>query len=432
MISATSLPVPTEIGTGLWLVIPSRGMHRTEFTIAVLNMAPPINTNMAAYFPIGMLVDEARNVYAQNAVDHGAKYLMFQDEDVLAPPHAVRQMYYRLENNPHIDIVTGVYCAKSKPPFPLVFRGDGVGSYWDWKVGEFFEVTGCGMGLTMIRTSLLKKMTPPWFLTQNFSEKDEGKWVNFRGTEDLYFARRAREEHGTVIYCDASLVCDHIENDGTRWGLPPDCKPLSPLKEDYGDSIILNLGAGDTTDHFPEGKAIKVDLRESTSPDFRADVRSLPFTDNFADIVFSSHTLEHFGRHEVEAVLKEWARVLKPGGEMRLVVPNIEWAAEKILDPKTPDAEWDDIYNVLYGAQTYAENFHYFGFTPRMLTEILEAHGIKNNKITKTYYHIISSGRKVDPVTGEVPPPPKKDEPTDGESAPTDQPGEWIRSAPKG
>jgi len=46
--------------------------------------------------------------------------------------------------------------------------------------------------------------------------------------------------------------------------------------------------------------------------------------DETCDLVYASHLLEYFDRLEVLDVLREWCRVLKPGGTLRLSVPNFE------------------------------------------------------------------------------------------------------------
>ena len=46
------------------------------------------------------------------------------------------------------------------------------------------------------------------------------------------------------------------------------------------------------------------------------------FRDGVLDFVYSSHVLEDFDERETEPVLREWARVLKPGGSLVLLLPD--------------------------------------------------------------------------------------------------------------
>ena len=50
----------------------------------------------------------------------------------------------------------------------------------------------------------------------------------------------------------------------------------------------------------------------------------LPIGDNSADLVYSSHFLEHIPHDKVDSFLLECWRILKPGGVLRLVVPELE------------------------------------------------------------------------------------------------------------
>lgn len=57
----------------------------------------------------------------------------------------------------------------------------------------------------------------------------------------------------------------------------------------------------------------------------QADLLSpLPFATGSADLVYSSHFLEHVPRARVPDFLAECLRVLKPGGRLRLVLPDLE------------------------------------------------------------------------------------------------------------
>ena len=50
----------------------------------------------------------------------------------------------------------------------------------------------------------------------------------------------------------------------------------------------------------------------------------LPLADATADLVYSSHFLEHIPRDQVAPFLQECWRILKPGGVLRLVVPDLK------------------------------------------------------------------------------------------------------------
>ena len=53
------------------------------------------------------------------------------------------------------------------------------------------------------------------------------------------------------------------------------------------------------------------------------DCRDLSwFRDNALDYVYSSHVLEDFPEQETAAILREWTRVLRPGGRLILLLPD--------------------------------------------------------------------------------------------------------------
>src|SRR5262245_6510661 len=52
--------------------------------------------------------------------------------------------------------------------------------------------------------------------------------------------------------------------------------------------------------------------------------RKIPVPENSAEVVYSSHMLEHLDRQEVTQFLAEARRVLVPGGVIRLAVPDLE------------------------------------------------------------------------------------------------------------
>jgi predicted SAM-dependent methyltransferase len=156
---------------------------------------------------------------------------------------------------------------------------------------------------------------------------------------------------------------------------------------------IVDLGCGENPYQTDEGDVLTVDVRDEVHPDYRADLRKLPFASNEFDVAYSSHVLEHFPRSDVGNVLDEWIRILKPEGELRLVLPNIAWAADRIKEGIIND----DVMNVVLGAQTYEENFHKFLFTPQSLNKMLKERGFKRVDFELSGYNIYARGWRVPP-----------------------------------
>ena len=371
---------------GITVGIPTAGRPLTmEWAWSFKMLTPPINYNQRFSQVWNKPVADARNELAAEAKRNGSKYLFFLGDDTEAPAHALRQLIFRMENDPMLGVVAGIYCAKTIPSYPIVFRGNGAGSYWDWKLGEYFSVTGLGMDCTLIRLDVLEELSQPWFKTVDNEEFLEGKNKAEQWTEDLYFCKKVLEETDYTIYADASVICRHWDPiKRIAYTLPKDSKPMKKPK--IGDKAILDLGCGHLHWEFhDEGTATRVDIREECEPDYRCDLRSLPFGDNQFDIVFSSHTLEHFSREEFPKVIAEWLRVMKMDGELRLIVPDLAWAAKRLLES---DGELDtDTLNVFYGSQEYEQNFHKNGFTLKRLTAELDKLGLE---IVETHHDHLS------------------------------------------
>ncbi len=148
------------------------------------------------------------------------------------------------------------------------------------------------------------------------------------------------------------------------------------------DFIRLNLGCGDK---ILEGY-VNVDVapaRAGKRPDVICDIHDLSvFPSNYADEIMAVHVVEHFWRWEIVGILKEWLRVLKPGGKMILECPNLISAAQEFL--KNPDAfasggpESQRSMWVFYGDPRWKDPLmvHRWGYTPRSLAHIMSQAGL--------------------------------------------------------
>lgn len=393
----------TASGAGLIIGIPTLGRPvPLEWALAFKSMNPPINYNHNTLIVCNKAIADARNEICQAAVDGGHRYIFFLGDDVVPPPNILRLFVYRMEHHRELGVVSGVYCSKSEPPSPLVFRDNGRGSYWKWKVGEYFKVTGIGMDCALIRTEILKDVPKPWFKTINTDGFDDAIDKADHWTEDLYFCHQVLEHTKYEIYCDGSILCPHWDVwNNKAYNLPISSYPMQRMERDHKKKkLALDIGFGgvNRADQLPSYQIVTVDIRDETKPDYRCDVRKLPFDNKHFDLVFASHILEHFDRREWNEVLLEWIRVLKVGGIFELIVPNIEWAAEQLIAKKRKkrtEGTDIDMLNVLYGGQSNDFDFHKTGFWPQLVESILKKTKLKDIKLETKGYNIFARAKKV-------------------------------------
>lgn len=145
----------------------------------------------------------------------------------------------------------------------------------------------------------------------------------------------------------------------------------------------LNLGCG----HRVLDGYVNVDVapaRAGQPPDVLCDLRRLePFATDSCDEVMAIHVIEHFYRWEVVDLLREWRRVLKPGGRMVLECPNLLTACEALLsNPQAagPGSASERTMWVLYGDPEWQDPLmcHRWNYTPDSLREVMEEAGLVN------------------------------------------------------
>lgn len=91
---------------------------------------------------------------------------------------------------------------------------------------------------------------------------------------------------------------------------------------------LLNLGCGSR--YHTDWTNIDFFSRNSDVIEHNL-LTGIPFPDNHFDVVYHSHVLEHFSRKDGHAFLQECYRVLKPGGIIRIAVPDLEGIAREYL-----------------------------------------------------------------------------------------------------
>jgi len=138
--------------------------------------------------------------------------------------------------------------------------------------------------------------------------------------------------------------------------------------------IRVNLGSGTV----PLEGFVNVDaLADAPGVDVVADISGrLPFDDEAADLVYASHVLEHFPTEEVPGLLREWRRILRPGGQLLVAVPDLDVIAAMLVERggwfTPPHNPW---LGAIYGGQKDEYDFHKTGFNAPWLTALLSDAG---------------------------------------------------------
>lgn len=157
------------------------------------------------------------------------------------------------------------------------------------------------------------------------------------------------------------------------------------------DGLRLNVGCGSRTLSGYFNCDIERNPDAPRDPDLLCDAKEIPLPDGCAKELMAIHVFEHFYRWQVDAVLVEWKRLLRPGGLLVLELPNLVKCCENYLSGrmkggKHPDqlARWG-----IYGDPRTGNHWmsHPWGWSPEELQALLEQHGFTKVKHLTTVYH---------------------------------------------
>ncbi len=160
--------------------------------------------------PRRMSIDRMRNFAGKAAIELNFDYLLFIDDDVLVPFDCVKRLI-----DADKDIIAGVTFIRGYPYHPMIFdflaprlRNDRALTYVDDykqkadpKTG-LLECDAVGFSCCLIKTDVLRKLKPPYFIT--------GK----NCTEDVWFCNKAKANiHGCQVWVDTNIETAHILGD---------------------------------------------------------------------------------------------------------------------------------------------------------------------------------------------------------------------------
>lgn len=104
------------------------------------------------------------------------------------------------------------------------------------------------------------------------------------------------------------------------------------LLSKHKTKVMLNVGCG--TDYKKEWINIDNNTDNNIEKlDLNWDMRKpLPFEADSVDFIFNEHFFEHLSVEEGQTAMKDLLRILKPGGVMRIAMPDLESVVDHYLN----------------------------------------------------------------------------------------------------
>ena len=136
----------------------------------------------------------------------------------------------------------------------------------------------------------------------------------------------------------------------------------------------LHIG---TTDRHPGWTSF--DVVAGPGVDIVGDCKKLTqFADNSIETIYASHVVEHIRRVETVPMLKDWHRVLVPGGTVMVSVPDLNILAQIFVKDALHGKDKLAVMHMMFGGQVDDYDYHYGGYDLELMTWMLRDAGFQN------------------------------------------------------
>lgn len=199
------------------IVVPTLGKIPVKVVQNWMALMMPMNQKVVRFFIENMEVGDAYNAAIESILAHPElskwKYILTLEEDNLPPPDGLLKLYEAMKEGKKYDAIGGLYWTKGPGGQPMCY-GDpnGILNFIPQipEADGLTECNGLGMGFTLFKIDLFRKIKPPWFVTKQEMTPSGGSCY----TQDLYFFEKARKA-GARVACDARIRVGHLdaEND---------------------------------------------------------------------------------------------------------------------------------------------------------------------------------------------------------------------------
>jgi len=177
------------------VVQPSRGLIFTEALNALDKGLQKYNHKF--YRTHDMIIPECFNYLTEQALNDGAEYILYSEEDTVMPDGAMERLLLADADITCIDYaVSGYSCiARNK---------------------DTDEILWCGLGCTLVKSEVFSKLEKPYFRSDKvllLNSWPNVEWVSAGeqsyGGQDIYFCMMAREKGFKIKQVEGE--CKHLK-----------------------------------------------------------------------------------------------------------------------------------------------------------------------------------------------------------------------------
>jgi len=221
----------TKTSLDIVIALTKRDKLDTSLTDAWNRLVVPSGLKSQVIEIWGMPVTQARNFAVEQALKMGAKYLLFIDDDIIAPNNGLLKLYEVMMSDENYHTVSGLYYKKIEPlqaPFESSLYPN---INEKAKNNELVSVDKiCGMGFCLIDLEkVTEKVSLPLFW--EFGAPD-GYWSM---GEDAFYTMNVVEQTGVAPIVDTSIKCLHMD------------KTWKKIYGDRDEEVIYATGIWDTS-----------------------------------------------------------------------------------------------------------------------------------------------------------------------------------------
>lgn len=139
------------------------------------------------------------------------------------------------------------------------------------------------------------------------------------------------------------------------------------------------------------GKQVKegwkiLNIQPDAGVDYVGDISNLSqFADASCEKVYASHVLEHIAQQQVVPCLQGIHRILKPGGEFFVSVPDWDVLCHLFINPQANVRMKWHAMQMMMGGQVDAYDFHQVGFNQAFMFDFMRQAGFTQMKRVKAF-----------------------------------------------